>query len=419
VTTERPARGTRPRNRRAQILDAAADLFVRVGYPRVSMGDIAEAVAITPSALYRHFRGKEELLHEAVRMPFAAVSAALEGASTGQLHDLVGALAEGVMDHRGLGVLWQRESRHLPPSRRDELRAQLVGAEKVFSARLRVERPDLSGPQSDLLAWAALAGLMSVAFQGVELPRPEYVALLTGIGHDIASTPVDTFATDEPLVDTREPAPRDGGHPATTADRLVATAARLFAERGFRTVGIDEVGAEVGIAGPSVYHHFAGKVELLAAAMGDGARQLLDEQARITDSAAPPEQMLTQLMRSYIDFSFEHRYVVDLMITETASLTPAQTRRALGQQRTYVAGWVRLLGLAHPELPRGHARVRVQAVHTITNDISRTAHLNSQPGVREAVAAVGLAVLGLGQATVTDRAVAAGRVPRGTASPGA
>ncbi len=58
----RPARGTRPANRRQLIIAAAADLFSRRGYAGVGMGDVAEAVAIGPSALYRHFRGKQDLL---------------------------------------------------------------------------------------------------------------------------------------------------------------------------------------------------------------------------------------------------------------------------------------------------------------------------------------------------------------------
>ena len=58
----RPARGTRPSNRRQLIIDAPTDSFSRKGYANVAMGDVAEAAAIGPSALYRHFRGKQDLL---------------------------------------------------------------------------------------------------------------------------------------------------------------------------------------------------------------------------------------------------------------------------------------------------------------------------------------------------------------------
>ncbi|HEY0572939.1 MAG TPA: helix-turn-helix domain-containing protein [Pseudonocardia sp.] len=71
-----PPRGTRPLNRRQLILAAAAELFYRRGYPNVSMGEIAEAVAIGPSALYRHFRGKQELLSEVVLAAFHSAGSA-------------------------------------------------------------------------------------------------------------------------------------------------------------------------------------------------------------------------------------------------------------------------------------------------------------------------------------------------------
>jgi AcrR family transcriptional regulator len=69
----RPRQGTRPRNRRALILAAASELFSAEGYPRVSMEDIATAVAVSPSALYRHVRGKRQLLTEVVLDAFASI----------------------------------------------------------------------------------------------------------------------------------------------------------------------------------------------------------------------------------------------------------------------------------------------------------------------------------------------------------
>ena len=55
--TERP-------NRRAQLLDAAAELFARYGFHGVGMDDIGRAVGISGPALYRHFRGKDAMLAE-------------------------------------------------------------------------------------------------------------------------------------------------------------------------------------------------------------------------------------------------------------------------------------------------------------------------------------------------------------------
>ncbi len=48
--------------RREQIAQAALDLAARGGLKRVSMAAVARRVGLVPSALYRHFKGKEEVL---------------------------------------------------------------------------------------------------------------------------------------------------------------------------------------------------------------------------------------------------------------------------------------------------------------------------------------------------------------------
>jgi AcrR family transcriptional regulator len=89
----RPARGTRPPNRRQLIIDAATDLFSRKGYANVAMGDVAEAVAIGPSALYRHFRGKQDLLATVVEAALATLDDAFTAAEDERLSDVSQALA--------------------------------------------------------------------------------------------------------------------------------------------------------------------------------------------------------------------------------------------------------------------------------------------------------------------------------------
>ena len=57
------ARGQRlpRRERRAQLLDAAREVFVAQGYHAAAMDDIAEAAGVSKPVLYQHFPGKYEL----------------------------------------------------------------------------------------------------------------------------------------------------------------------------------------------------------------------------------------------------------------------------------------------------------------------------------------------------------------------
>ena len=76
---DRPTRGTRPANRRELILAAATELFATRGYEHVTISDVADAVAVGPSALYRHFSCKEVLLGRVVDGVIDRFDALLDG----------------------------------------------------------------------------------------------------------------------------------------------------------------------------------------------------------------------------------------------------------------------------------------------------------------------------------------------------
>ena len=64
--------GSRSENveREQRILDAAADLIIRYGYDKTTMGDIADAAGIGRGVLYLHFRGKDEVLDALIAREF-------------------------------------------------------------------------------------------------------------------------------------------------------------------------------------------------------------------------------------------------------------------------------------------------------------------------------------------------------------
>jgi AcrR family transcriptional regulator len=61
---------------RERILDAARGMFVRDGYEATTMRAIADKVDYTATAIYHHFRSKEELMLELATTDFRALAAA-------------------------------------------------------------------------------------------------------------------------------------------------------------------------------------------------------------------------------------------------------------------------------------------------------------------------------------------------------
>ena len=55
------------KGRRAAILDAAGETFIRFGFKKTSMDDVARAAGLSRQGVYLHFPTKEELFREVVR----------------------------------------------------------------------------------------------------------------------------------------------------------------------------------------------------------------------------------------------------------------------------------------------------------------------------------------------------------------
>ena len=69
----------------------------------------------------------------------------------------------------------------------------------------------------------------------------------------------------------------------TRREQILSAAAELFARYGFHGVGIDDIGAAVGISGPALYRHFRSKDAMLAEMLtGISERLLVGGRQRVT-----------------------------------------------------------------------------------------------------------------------------------------
>jgi AcrR family transcriptional regulator len=392
---ETPPRGTRPSNRRDITVRAAVELFARRGYAQVGMSDIAEATNVGASALYRHFPSKAELLVAAIRSglgPWAEALGGPGGSDAGEhLDRILLRLATTGIQHRRVGVLWQREARNLPDADQRALRDELRATAGILAAAVLGARPELTAAQADALAWCALGALVSIGFHGVELPHPEFDELLADIMARVVRTELP------PGDATLPPPPGTAPQAASGADekrrdQLITVATELFAEHGFGATGIDEIGDAAGIAGPSVYNHFASKQEILAAAVDRAGTELVEQLAAIVDSPEPPQSLLVAMIASYVRRANTDRFVLRTLLSEMDHLPPDEREHQRRVQRRYIDAWVRVVVRLAPVDPV-EARVRVQAVLLMVNDAVQTPHLRVLPGFEAMLARISENVL--------------------------
>ncbi|WP_240135543.1 SACE_7040 family transcriptional regulator [Streptomyces sp. MUM 178J] len=168
----------------------------------------------------------------------------------------------------------------------------------------------------------------------------------------------------------------------TRREQILREAARLFAERGFHGVGVDEIGAAVGISGPGLYRHFAGKDAMLAELLvGISERLLTGGRHRVAEADGDPAAVLASLIDGHIDFALDDRPLITLHDRELDRLRDADRRKVRQLQRQYVELWVAAVRDICPEVPEAQARAAVHAVFGLLNS---TPHLGSygsgQPG---------------------------------------
>lgn len=390
TTAARPQRGTRPANRRALIVAAATELFCASGYEHVAMGDIAEAVAVGASALYRHFSSKHELLEEVV---FTGLDSVTDVVGTMEFADVDQSLlevAELAVASRHIGILVEREARQLSDDAQTRLREASQNVARRLSEFIGTARPDLDADARDLFAWMILGVVVSPSFYQSDLSARDQSRLLAELAGRVLTAP----APGEFAIGRRRRKPA-GLLPHSRREALLQQAIRLFAERRYASVGIEDVAASLGIAGPSVYNHFANKADLLATALTRGAAYLYMQASDVLAASSTPAGALGSLVTSYVEFALGHPALVDLLMTEVRNLPEPHRDAALAAQRDYVEEWVHLLRQHRTEQTESTARLQVQAVLTLVNYVVRVPHLQSATGISTAASATCRHLLGL------------------------
>jgi len=176
--------------------------------------------------------------------------------------------------------------------------------------------------------------------------------------------------------------------------QLVDAATRLFAERGFRAVSMEDLAAEAGVSGPAVYRHFASKEALLADLLIDVSQQLLEQGTRRSKNGSSFES-LKLLIAFHTDFALRDRDLIRIQDHDFANLAPEDARTVSRLQRAYLEVWVEVLGRIDPTLGEGVARTMVQAVFGLLNSTPHSASHRDTETTRSILEEMAFDALGL------------------------
>jgi AcrR family transcriptional regulator len=129
---------------------------------------------------------------------------------------------------------------------------------------------------------------------------------------------------------------------ARNRERVLSAARRLFAERGVRSVTMDEVARAAGVAKGTVFHRFGDRAGLALALLDEHERELQEGILRGPPPLGPgarPRERLRAFLTALAELTVEHR---DLLL-EVERAAPAARYRT-GAYRAWLQHTVLLLG---------------------------------------------------------------------------
>jgi AcrR family transcriptional regulator len=150
--------------------------------------------------------------------------------------------------------------------------------------------------------------------------------------------------------------------------QILEAAAALFYEKGFHGVGVDEIGERVGISGPALYRHFAGKDQILATLFSETMEELISATAVVyTD----PVRDLERLVRHHVEFALNHRHLINVYQREAKSLVDPWRKHFQRRERKYASRWEEALGRCFADAPQEQIAAAAQAaigmIHSVAD----------------------------------------------------
>jgi TetR/AcrR family transcriptional regulator, cholesterol catabolism regulator len=114
---------------------------------------------------------------------------------------------------------------------------------------------------------------------------------------------------------------------------VIATAAEVFARRGFQATSMDDLSEATGLASGGLYHYIGSKQRLLLLILEQLMDPLLERAGGIEASGAPPREQLRELLRAWLAHVERHRDHMLVFAQERHAIERGPQWREVRRQR--------------------------------------------------------------------------------------
>ena len=116
--------------------------------------------------------------------------------------------------------------------------------------------------------------------------------------------------------------------------QIMQAASRLFAERGYGNVGINEVGQSAGFGKGALYYHIRSKEDLLVSIVSDFLESLIADSAAAAESAASFPDRVCVLVQTFMVALRDQTDAMTVTYRDIHAITDAESRDLVDRLRS-------------------------------------------------------------------------------------
>jgi TetR/AcrR family transcriptional regulator, cholesterol catabolism regulator len=124
---------------------------------------------------------------------------------------------------------------------------------------------------------------------------------------------------------------------------IIAVAARLFKEKGYRATTLEDIAAAVGMLKGSLYYYIRSKEELLYLVVRDPIRQAYNKLEEIVKSDAPVQVKIAQAITNHMTLFHQHYPHIAVYLHDFHHLLQKLEKNAIETPKHYQRLWAELL----------------------------------------------------------------------------
>ena len=208
------------------------------------------------------------------------------------------------------------------------------------------------------------------------------------------------------------PTRRATSQPTSRREEILVAATKLFREKGFSAVTVDEIGAAVGVTGPAIYRHFASKEDVLVSVLNRAGDRISAEARSASRHAESPRGALRLIVQQYLVEVIPHRRLVASYLQGTAFAADSETAAPLrARQRKYLRHVGTVLRRARPDLSSSEAQTLVHATFGVLNSVAWS-ELTIDKGAADLLESAAMATLFSGAAASASHDGRSAKRPR-------